>query len=415
MVGGTMGVSKTKILTDTPNFQIMKLSEFKIKSAKIKKKPYKIFDGMGLYLLIKPNGSKLWRLKFRFNRKENIYSIGIYPLVSLATARDQRYLLKKQLSEGINISKKKYFEKLQKETEQQSTFGNVALEWHKKNSLKWTKEHSEKLKGWIENEINPIIGFLLISDIKSPHIQAVIRKIEQRGSIDVARRVLSICSQVLRYGMPLGLCNYDVTVGLSNTLQYVKKENHKCIPVEELPALMLKIKSHNSTFLTKQALLLIAYTFVRSGELRFAKWTEINFDKKEWRIPAERMKMKEIHIVPLSIQVIEIFKKIKCKGLSDTYVFPSERNPNKVMSENTMLFSLYDIGYRNKMTVHGFRQIASTLLNELGYNPDAIERQLSHAERNNVRRAYNHAQYLSERTKMMQEWADYVDSLKSQN
>jgi len=212
--------------------------------------------------------------------------------------------------------------------------------------------------------------------------------------------------------MPIGKCQYDVTVGINKALVYVKSENFKCISTSEFPKLLKDIERHDCKRLTKYALNLISLTFVRTGELRFAKWSEIDFDKKEWRIPAERMKMREQHIVPLSKQAINILEQIKSLELKSSYVFPNENNPNKVMSENTMLFALYDMKYRNKMTVHGFRQMASTVLNENGFKSDAIERQLSHSERNSIRRAYNHAQYLPERKEMMQWWADHLDNLK---
>lgn len=364
-----------------------------------------------MYILVKPNGSKLWRLKYRHFGKENIYSIGSYPEISLSEAREERMRLKKLLKQGVDLNHQKRIEQLSQKAETENSFKSVALEWHSKNKNKWTEEHGDKLKGWINNDILPLIGHIEISKVKAPDILAVIKKIESRGAADVARRSLSICSQVFRYAMPLGRCEHDVTIGLNKTLEFVKRKNFKCIKIEEFSQLLKDIKSLKCTALTKHALELVILTFVRSGELRGAKWEEINFEKKEWRIPPERMKMREQHIVPLSDQAIELFKKVKELGFDSDYIFPNINNPKKIMSENTLLYALYDAGYRNKMTVHGFRQLASTILNEKGFNPDAIERQLSHAERNNVRRAYNHAQYLPERTQMMQDWAYYIDSL----
>jgi integrase len=388
----------------------MLLSDKKIKSLTPKEKAYKVADGNGMYLLVKPNGTKLWHLKYRSDGKENIYSIGVYPEISLSAARDKRYEIRKLIKEGINPNKAKKEEELKNESIEKDNFGSIALEWHSKNLNKWTEEHAKKLKGWIENEIIPVIGSIQISEVKSPDILQVVKAIEERGALDVARRVLSICSQVLRYAMPLGKCNYDVTVGINKTLEVRKRENFKCIPIEDFPELLRKIENHKCGILTKFGLKLVSLTFVRSSELREAKWSEINFDKAEWRIPAERMKMKELHIVPLSKQALSIFKEIKSLGLSNEYILPSVNNPRKFMSENTLLYALYDMGYHNKMTVHGFRQIASTILNENGFRADVIERQLSHAERDNVRRAYNHAQYLSERREMMQWWGDYIES-----
>lgn len=389
----------------------MALTDLKIRATKPLAKDYKLCDREGLYILVHKNGSKYWRLKYRYNNKEKTYAIGLYPDISLAEARDESYRLKKLLKQGIDPNAQKLELKQRGHIDEQNTFKSVALEWHSKNLKKWTEKHQRKIKRWINDEIIPAIGHLPISEVKTPDIVTVIRKIELRGSIDVARRVLNVCSQILRYGMPLGLCEHDVTLGLSKTLEYAKRKNHKCIKIEEFPELLKKIEKHNCSLVTKCALKMIGLTFVRSTELREARWNEIDFEKAEWRIPAERMKMNNLHIVPLSKQALAILKSLKAINLSDEIVFPNQNNFRKVISENTMLYALYDMGYNNRMTVHGFRQLASTILNEKGFNSDAIERQLSHSERNNVRRAYNHAQYLSERKQIMQWWADYIDNL----
>jgi len=391
----------------------MSLTEVKIKSAKIKDKKYKLSDSEGLYLLVHTNGSKYWRLKYRYNGKEKVYSIGIYPQLSLAAAREERFRIKQQLKERINPNDEKKTEILEARLKTDDSFESVAREWHAKNINKWTPKQANRIKLWIEKDTLPTIGHMQISEVKPMHILEIMRKIESRKAYDVTRRVLSVCSQVFRYGLPIGKCQYDVTVGINKALVYVKSENLKCVSTSEFPQLLKDIERHDCTKLTKYALNLIVLTFVRTGELRFAKWSEIDFDKKEWRIPAERMKMREQHIVPLSKQAIINLEQIKSLGLKSDYVFPNENSPKKVMSENTMLFALYDMKYRGKMTVHGFRQIASTILNESGFKPDAVERQLSHCERNNIRRAYNHAQYLPERKEMMQWWADHLDGLKA--
>lgn len=388
------------------------LNETKIKSLKPKDKPYKIGDSEGLYLLISPNGSKLWRFKYRFNNKEKTYSIGKYPVIKLAEAREERLNLKKLITKNIDPNDIKKKKKQEVKAKEENLFKHIALEWYSKNSAKWSPNHAKKILGWLDADIIPVIGDIVISEIKPPDILMVLNKIESRGALDVARRCLSICSQIFRYGIPLGKCDYDFTIGLSATLEVRKRKNLKCIPIEDFPQLLRKLEKHNCSILTKYALKLVILTFVRSGELRGAKWEEINFDKREWRIPEERMKMNEVHIVPLANQAIEILDNIKLLNLDSEYIFPNINNTRKIMSENTMLYALYDMGYHNKMTVHGFRQLASTILNEQGYNRDAIERQLAHAERNNVRKAYNHAQYLQDRRLMMQDWADYIDELR---
>lgn len=390
----------------------MLLSDVKIKSLKPRNKPYKVSDGDGMYLLVKPNGSRLWRLKYRIKGKENVFSIGGYPEIPLAEARNKRFEIRKSIKEGIDPNKLKKTTLSLTGIEYESSFKFIAEEWVRKNINKWSKEHGQKIKNWIEKDILPYIGDMKISEVKAPNILLVIKNVESRGATDVARRVLSISSQIFKYAMPIGKCDYDVTAGINKVLEVRKRTNFKCIALEEFPKLLRTIENHNCNPLTKYALQLIVLTFVRSSELREAKWAEINFEKEEWRIPAVRMKMKELHIVPLSKQAIAFLIQIKNLGFESDYIFPNINNTSKVMSENTMLYALYDMGYHNKMTVHGFRQLASTVLNEQGFNPDAIERQLSHAERNNVRRAYNHAQYLLERKQMMQWWGNFITELK---
>lgn len=392
----------------------MSLTEIKVKAAKTKEKNYKLSDSEGLYVLVHTNGSKYWRLKFRFIGKEKVYSIGKYPQVSLAEAREERFRIKQIIKEGHNPNESKKTIILERQLKTNNSFESVANDWHTKNINKWTLRHGKKLKTWIEKDIAPMIGHMPIAEVKPMHILEIMRKIENRKAYDVTRSVLSVCSQVFRYGIPIGLCDYDVTVGINQALVFIKRKNFNCISTGEFPKLLKDIENHHCTNLTKYALKLVILTFVRTSELRFATWSEIDFDRKEWRIPAERMKMRELHIVPLSKQAISILKEIKSLELKSDYVFPNENNPKKVMSENTMLFALYDMKYQQKMTVHGFRQLASTILNEHSFSPDAIERQLSHAERNSIRRAYNHAQYLPERREMMQLWADHIDTLAQQ-
>lgn len=392
----------------------MKLSDAKIRGLKPKEKQFKLADGDGMYILIKPNGTKLWRLKYRFNGKENIYSIGTYPEVTLERARKIRLEIRQLLHDGIEPNQKKRIDSTVQANSEQEDFQSIAYDWHEKNCRKWTQEHSNKLKNWIEKDVLPYLGHYRISEIKSPDVLDVIRRIEKRGANDVARRVLSICSQIFRYAIPLGKCDYDVTVGINNTLEVRKRTNFKCVTVDEFPKLIQDIQNHNCNIVTKSALKLIVLTFVRSSELREAKWSEINFERGEWRIPADRMKMREQHIVPISSQANRLLQDLNKITSNSDYIFPNINNPNKVMSENTMLYALYDMGYYNKMTVHGFRQIASTILNENNFSSDAIERQLSHAERDNVRRAYNHAQYLPERKQMMQWWGDYIEGLSNE-
>ena len=388
----------------------MALTEVKIKAARSKDKPYKLFDGEGLYLLVHPNGSKYWRVKFRHHGKENTYAVGVYPPCSLAQARDEKYAIRKQVKGGVNPNARKKTVRLDAAIQANNSIQSVALEWHAKNEQRWTPRHALKLKRWIDQDICPFIGPMPIAEVKPMHVLEIMRAIEARGAFDVTREVLSLCSRIFRYAIPLGLCEYDVTTGIGQTLTSVKSENYRCISPGEFPQLIGDIEQHPWP-LTKLALKLIILTFVRTSELRYAKWSEIDLKKNEWRIPAERMKMREQHLVPLSRQSVALLAEIRALKKKGDYLFPNENDPAKVMSENTMLFALYDMGYKDKMTVHGFRQLASTLLNENGFPPDVIERQLAHTERNKVRRAYNHAQYLPQRREMMQWWADYIGKL----
>lgn len=389
----------------------MLINDSKIKAAKTTGKNYKMTDGKGLHLLIKANGSKLWQFRYNVNGRENVYSIGCYPEYSLLEAREERFRLRKLVKAGIDPNLKKKEAKIEASVRTENSFASVALEWHKKQGTRWTAEHAKKIRGWLDNDIAPFIGQIPIAELKPLDILHIARRVESRGANYAARRILSICSRVLRYGIATNKCLYDVTIGINQALVPMKSKNYNCIGIQEFPELVRKIETANCKTLTRHALKFMILTFVRTTELRAAKWIEVDFRNQEWRIPAERMKMGEQHIVPLSTQALKILADIHKLGYHSDYIFPSETNMRKFMSENTMLYALYDMGYHHRMTVHGFRQLASTILNEKGFAPDAIERQLAHAERNNVRRAYNHAQYLPVRREMMQWWADYISNL----
>ena len=278
---------------------------------------------------------------------------------------------------------------------------------------KWTSNHAERILVRFKNDIFPWIGTRPISDIKAPELLNVIRRIESRNAIETAHRALQNCGQVFRYAIATGRAERDITYDLRGALQPVKSRHHASITdPKAIGALIRAISGYEGYFVTKCALRLAPLVFVRPGELRHAEWAEINFESNEWRIPAEKMKMREKHIVPLSKQVIAILQELKCLTGGGKYIFPSIRTPTRPMSEATVLGGLRRLGYtKEEMTGHGFRSMACTMLNEQGWNRDAIERQLAHAERNSIRAAYNYAEHLPERRKMMQAWADYLDSL----
>jgi len=300
-------------------------------------------------------------------------------------------------------------EKLQIIIKTENSFELVAREWHSKQKDSWTEKQGVKVLRRLEMDIFPVIGFKTIEDIAAPELLSALRAAEERGATYTAHQNLQTCGRIFRYAIATGKARYDISASLKGALKTHKPKNHKNLPENDLPEFLQNLEKYDGDNLTKLALKLTILTFLRTGEVRGARWEEINFDKKEWRIPAHRMKMRDEHIIPLSTQAFALLKEIqKISGNWDN-VFPGRVNPTNCMSENTMLYATYRMGYHGRTTVHGFRATASTILNENGFNRDVIERQLSHLERNQVRGAYNHAEYLPERTKMMQWWADYLD------
>jgi integrase len=387
------------------------------KNAKAKRKAYKLYDERGLFLLIHPNGSKYWRLKYRISRKEKLLALGVYPEVSLASARDKRDEARKLHGAGVDPSAAKQEEKRTKLLASANSFEAICREWLEHIRHKWSKDHSTYTLRRFEAYAFPEIGSTPISEVTAPSLLAMARKIESRGTIETTHKVMNACGQVFRYAIASGRCERNPVIDLKGAIKSKPAPKHmSALPEKELPTLLRKIDgyaAHNGGELQTQfAMQLLVLTFVRTGELREATWEEFDLDKAEWRIPAEHMKMKVPHTVPLSRQAIEIVKKQKEINGGSSLVFPGA-NPKKPMSKNTVLFALYRMGYQSRMTGHGFRAVASTILNEMGFNADVIERQLAHAERNKVRAAYHRAEYLPERRKLMQQWADYLDKLKA--
>ena len=393
----------------------MTLTVVEIKSAKPKEKPYKMADEKGLYLLVNPNGSKLWKFKYRFSGVEKKLSFGAFPNVSLAAAREARDEARRQLTNTIDPGILKNSIKRSKKMAEENSFEAVAREWHAKFTPKWSKGHGERILIRLEQNIFPWIGKSSINEVTAPEILSALRRIENRGAVETAHRVSQICGQVFRYAIVIGKAERNPAADLRGALAPVKQKHHaSIIDSVEIGKLLNAISEYRGNFITKCALQLAPLFFVRPGELRHAEWSEFDLLKAEWRIPAEKMKMKEQHIVPLAIQAIEIIQELHAYTGSGKYLFPSLRSASRPMSENTVLAALRRLGYSSdEMTGHGFRSMASTLLNEHGWNRDAIERQLAHAERNNIRAAYNYAEYLPERRNMMQWWAEHLDKLKA--
>ena len=394
----------------------MTITQAQIVNAKPREKPYRLFDGRGLYVEISPSGGRWWRFKYRINGKEKRLSLGVYPDVSLKAARDRLDEVRRQLVAGVDpADERKGSGATSADPLASNTFELIAREWFEKHSPAWAPGHGDKIIRRLENNVFPWVGQKPIRDIKPVDFLAVIQRIEQRGRNETAHRALQNCGRVFRYAVASGRAERDITRDLLGALAPVVERHHASIvEPKAVGALLRAIDGYSGSFITRCALRLAPLVFVRPGELRMAEWTEFNLDESEWRIPAARMKMRSHHYVALATQAVEILREIRPLTNSGRYVFPGERDRNRAMSNNTVNAALRRLGYSNKeMTGHGFRSMASTLLNEQGWHPDAIERQLAHSERKEIRAAYNYAKHLPERRKMMQAWADYLDGLKA--
>lgn len=391
----------------------MPLTDLMVRNARPSEKARKLPDGGGLYLLVQPTGSRLWRLDYRFAGKRKTAAFGVYPGVSLAEAREKREALKKLLATGVDPGQARKEEKRAILIAAENSFEVLAREWHDNQKGGWEDRTARYVMNRLEADVFPAIGSRPIIEIEPPELLDMLRKVEKRGAEEVARRLRQTIGQIFRYAIVTGRAKRDPAADLKDALKTPgRQEHHKAMPREELPTFLRALSNYDGDARTALALRLALLTFVRTTELRAAAWREVDLNAAEWRIPPERMKMRQPHIVPLSRQAMAIFEALKPMAGNSPFIFPS---PGKegCMSNNTMLFAMYRMGWHGRATVHGFRAVASTLLNEMGFNPDWIERQLAHDERNKVRAAYNHAQYLSERRKMMQTWADYLDALEA--
>ncbi|MBP7610155.1 MAG: tyrosine-type recombinase/integrase [Steroidobacteraceae bacterium] len=391
----------------------MALSDTAIRNAKPASRPIKLFDERGLFLLISPAGGKWWRFRYRFGGKHKTLSMGVYPDVSLRDARERRDAARKLLAHEVDPGEQRKAVKAAKTERAGNSFEVIGREWFAKYSPNWAAGHSDKILRRLERDIFPWLGGRPIAEIAAFELLATLRRIESRGAIETAHRAQQNCSQVFRYAVATGRAERDPTADLRGALTPVKERHHASITdPKRVGELMRAIDGYRGSFITKCALRLAPLVFVRPGELRKAEWVECDLDGAEWRIPAARMKAREQHIVPLSRQAVAILRELHGLTGAKQHLFPGVRTHGRAMSENTVNAALRRLGYaKDEMTGHGFRSMASTLLNEQGWHRDAIERQLAHAERNNVRAAYNFAEHLPERRKMMQAWADYLDKL----
>ncbi len=384
-------------------------------AAKPKIKPYKIADGEGLYLEITPSGSKYWRLKYRLHGEEKRISIGAYPAISIADARKAKEVIKGDIRVGIDPVLKRLQAAQAQALNQQLDFKSIALEWHSKQIELWKPKHSEIIRHRFEKYVFPYLGNFPLADIKPMMMLGCLQKIEKTAP-ELSRRIKGMCSHVFKYAIATGRAENDPTYGLEAAMKKFKRGHYASISVDEFPEFLACLNGYESriqrqTFLALKLLLL---TFVRTTELVEAKWEEINFDNSTWVIPASRMKMNLPHIVPLSHQSRAMFQELKELNANREFIFPGSYDRRKHMNKNTMLVAIKRMGYQGQMTGHGFRSLALGILKEkLGYPHDIADRQLAHVPKSGVDRAYDRAQFLPQRVKMMQEYADYIDEVES--
>lgn len=393
----------------------MPLSDTAIRNAKPTNKAQKLSDGGGLYLLLNPNGSRWWRLKYRHSGKEKLLSLGVYPDTGLKEARERRDDARKLLAAGVDPGVKRKAEKAAGEERAANSFEVVAREWHTKQSVTWVELHASRIMLRLENDVFPWLGNRPIADITAKEFLATVNRIVDRGAVESAHRVLQNCGQVLRYAIATGRTERNPAADLRGALPPVKQTHHAAIiEPDAIGGLLRAMDAYNGSLVTKCALRLAPLVFVRPGELRQAEWAEFDLDGAQWNIPAEKMKMREPHLVPLAPQAVAILRELYPLTGRGRYVFPSARTPQRPMSNNAVLSALRRMGYAtDEMSGHGFRAMARTVLDEvLHFRPDYIEHQLAHAVKDPNGRAYNRTAHLPERRKMMAAWADYLDTLK---
>ena len=390
----------------------MPLTDTAVKQAKPALKPAKLSDGKGLYLLINPNGSKLWRWKFRVLGKEKVMALGAYPDTTLAQAREGLAKARKLLAAGADPMAQRKADKLASLTAAENSFETVSRKWWAQWKTGRSERHAVQVMRRFEADVFPLLGTRPVSAIQAPELVSMLKTIDGRGANDLARRALQSTGQVFRYAIAHSLAERNPATDFkpNDVLASRQKQNLARIDGNELPDLLRHIEAYQGAPATRLAIKLIALTFVRTTELIGARWEEIDLDAARWDIPAARMKMKTPHIVPLSTQAVEILKILQMVSGHSELLFPGERDHGKSMSNNTILKALERMGYKGRMTGHGFRGVASTLLHEMGFDHAHIELQLAHQERNEVSAAYNHATYLKPRATMMQHWADYLDT-----
>ncbi|EGT4275286.1 tyrosine-type recombinase/integrase [Cronobacter sakazakii] len=386
----------------------MALTDIQIKRAKPQDKPYTLNDGQGLSLLINPDGSKGWRFRFRFAGKARLMSFGSYGLVSLSEAREKREVARKQVANGIDPVEERKAQKIAQKLSTENSFEAISREWHAAKADRWTVAYREEIIKTFEQDIFPFIGKRPIVEIKPLELLELLRRIEKRGALEKARKVRQRCGEVFRYAIITGRAEYNPAPDLASALTTPKKKHHPFLSAEELPHFIRDLESYTGSIITKNATKLVMLTGVRTQEMRFATWDEVDLDRGIWEIPAERMKMRRPHLVPLSTQVIELLIQLKPITGHYPYIFIGRSNRRKPISKESVSQVIELLGYKGRATGHGFRHTMSTILHEKGFESAWIEIQLAHVDKNSVRGIYNHAQYIEQRKKMMQFYCDLI-------
>lgn len=382
-----------------------------IRRAKPEAKAYTLGDGQGLSLLIEPNGSKSWRFRYRYAGKPKMISLGVYPTITLADARSRRDDARKLVAEGKNPSEVRKEQKIALQTESESAFEKIATEWHQMKSAKWSAGYASDIMEAFQNDIFPYVGTRPIGEIKPLELLNVLRKIEKRGALEKMRKVRQRCSEVFRYAIATGRAEFNPAADLSSALEVHQSNHFPFLKADELPDFLRALDSYTGSRLVQIATKLLMITGVRTIELRAALWSEFDLDNAIWEIPAERMKMRRSHLVPLSTQALDLLNELKMMTGNYRYVFPGRNDTNKPMSEASINQVIKRIGYGGKVTGHGFRHTMSTILHDQNYNSAWIEIQLAHIDKNYIRGTYNHANYISQRKEMMQVYANMILNL----
>ncbi|RRN99559.1 tyrosine-type recombinase/integrase [Pectobacterium aquaticum] len=390
----------------------MPLTDVKVRSAKPEDKAYKLTDGEGMHLMVHPNGSKYWRLQYRFDGKQKTLALGVYPEITLSEARQRRDEAKRQIATGTDPSEQKKVDKQLRQTLVDNTFKAIALEWHEYKRPNWSKGYAEDLMEAFENDIFPDIGKRPITEIKPLEMLTSLRKLEKRGVLDKLRKIRQACNQVFRYAIVTGRAENNPASELASALPPPKATHYPHLLPDELPDFLRALSTYSGSKVTQLATRILMLTGVRTIELRQAEWKEFDFEKQLWEVPKERMKMRRPHLVPLSDQVIDALQQLHAVTGRYNLVFPGRNDITKPMSEASINQVLKRIGYHGKATGHGFRHTMSTILHEQGYNTAWIELQLAHVDKNTIRGTYNHAQYLEQRRGMLQWYGDFIDGLE---